>query len=62
MEDRWGDYVLLFGASKLHLKIADLPVHYMERTYGETKMKKRLANALVMLRMCRAALFHLKFI
>ena len=62
MEDRWGDYELLFGAARLHLKIADLPVHYMERVYGETKMTNRLSNAWVMLRMCWAALFKLKFV
>lgn len=60
--DRWGDYELLFGAARLHLKIVDLPVHYMERRYGETKMTKRFRNAWIMLRMCRSALVKLKFI
>lgn len=60
--DRWGDYELLFGAARLHLKIVDLPVHYMERIYGQTKMTKRFRNALVMLRMCQAALLKLKFV
>ncbi len=57
--DRWGDYDLLFGAAKLHLRIVDLPVHYQERVSGVTKMTGRFRNGLIMLRMCRAA--FLKF-
>lgn len=59
--DRWGDYELIFGAAKLNLKIIDLPVHYLERVYGETKMTKRFKNAAVMARMCLAALKKLRF-
>ena len=55
-EDRWGDYELLFGASKLNLRISDLPVHYQERVYGTTKMNKRLKNGLIMLAFCWAGL------
>jgi hypothetical protein len=62
MDDRWGDYELLFGAARLHLKIVDLPVHYAERVYGHTKMNRRFKNASIMLRMCQAALWKLKFI
>ena len=58
--DRWGDFEQLLGASKLGLKIMDVPVHYMERTYGETKMTGRLRNAWVMLRMCFAAYTRLR--
>ena len=61
IKDRWGDYELLFSAARNHLKIVDLPVHYLERTYGETKMTARFANGLVMLRMCRAGLTRIKF-
>lgn len=52
IEDRWGDYELLFGAAKLNLKILDLPVHYQERIYGSTKMTRVFRNGLVMLKMC----------
>lgn len=62
VEDRWGDYELIFGAAKLHLKIVEVPVHYLERVYGETKMTKRLTNGMVMLRMCFAALKKFKFV
>ena len=60
IEDRWGDYELLFGAAKLNLKILDLPVHYQERIYGSTKMTKVFRNGLVMLRMCWHGFLKLK--
>lgn len=59
--DRWGDYELIFSAAKLNLKIIDLPVHYYERTYGETKMTGRINNGIIMLKMCWAALSKIKF-
>ena len=58
--DRWGDYELLFGASKLNLKIVDQPVHYQERIYGMTKMTKVFKNGLIMLRMCFHGLIKLR--
>ena len=60
IEDRWGDYELLFGAAKLNLKILDLPVHYQERIYGSTKMTKVFRNGLVMLKMCWHGFLNLK--
>src|SRR6516162_9252350 len=60
IEDRWGDYELLFGASKLNLKILDLPVHYQERIYGSTKMTKVFRNGLIMLKMCWHGFLKLK--
>lgn len=60
IEDRWGDYELLFGASKLNLRIMDLPVHYQERVYGTTKMTKVFHNGLIMLKMCWHGFLKLK--
>jgi hypothetical protein len=60
IDDRWGDYELLFGAAKLNLKILDLPVHYQERIYGSTKMTKVFRNGLVMLKMCWHGFLKLK--
>ena len=54
VKDLWGDYELLFGASRLHLAIRDVPVHYQERVYGVTKMTRVFANGLRMLRICFA--------
>ena len=36
--DRWGDFDLLFGAASWNLKMAEIPVHYMARIRGESKM------------------------
>ena len=58
--DRWGDFEQLLGASKLGLKIVDVPVHYMERSYGVTKMSNRLENGLLMLKVSLAGLFKLR--
>ena len=55
VSDRWGDFDLLFGAAKLHLKIIELPVHYQRRVEGQTKMTNRLKNAAIMGKMCIAA-------
>jgi SAM-dependent methyltransferase len=38
--DPFGDFDLLLGAAKLNLKIVDLPVRYLARTYGATKIRR----------------------
>jgi hypothetical protein len=58
--DRWGDYDLIFGAAKMHLRIVDMPVHYQERVSGQTKMTGRVRNGLIMLRKCWAAFLKFK--
>ena len=55
LKDLWGDYELLFGAAKLHLEIAEVPVHYQERIYGMTKMTMVFRNGVRMLRICWSA-------
>lgn len=57
--DRWGDYDWIFGAAKSNLAIVEVPVHYLPRVAGDTKMGKRMRNGLVMLRMCWIALRRL---
>ena len=37
--DKWGDFDLLFGAAHMGSKIMEVPVHYMTRKSGESKMK-----------------------
>ncbi len=59
IKDIWGDYELLFGASRLHLEIAEVPVHYQERIHGVTKMTRVFANGLRMLRICFHAWYRL---
>ena len=48
--DPFGDFDLLFGASRLNLRIVDLAVRYHERTYGETNIS-RFRHGLLLLRM-----------
>jgi len=55
VRDFWGDYELIFGASKLHLEIVEVPVHYQERIFGVTKMTRVIANGVRMLGICRGA-------
>jgi SAM-dependent methyltransferase len=55
IKDLWGDYDLLFGASKLHLEIVDVPVHYQERVHGVTKMTRVFWNGMRMFRICWSA-------
>ena len=57
--DPFGDFDLLFGASKLNLKITELPVSYRERKYGETKIS-RFRHGLLLFRMAFIAFIKLK--
>jgi len=59
--DPFGDFDLLFGASRLNLKIVDLPIRYGERKYGTTNIS-RFSDGLLLLRMCAYAAKKLKFI
>jgi len=59
--DPFGDFDLLFGASKLNLKIADVPIRYRNRTYGSTNIH-RWKHGLLLLRMTIFAARKLKFI
>jgi glycosyltransferase involved in cell wall biosynthesis len=59
--DPFGDFDLLFGASKLNLKIVDMPVRYGERTYGTTNIS-RWKHGLLLMRMVFFAGRKIKFI
>jgi len=59
--DPFGDFDLLFGASKMNLKIIELPVRYRSRIYGTTKIS-RFRHGLLLVQMCLFALRKLKFI
>jgi SAM-dependent methyltransferase len=48
--DPFGDFDLIFGASKLSLKFAEIPVRYASRTYGETQIS-RFRHGAMLLRM-----------
>jgi len=59
--DPFGDFDLLFGASRLNLKIVDVPVHYKARTYGETNIS-RFQHGWMLLRMCALAARKVRFV
>ncbi len=59
--DPFGDFDLLFGAAKLSLKIADIPIRYRERTYGSTNIQ-RWRHGWLLLRMVGFAARKLKFV
>jgi SAM-dependent methyltransferase len=59
--DPFGDFDLLFGASRLNLKIVDMAIRYHERTYGDTNIS-RWRHGLLLLRMSAFAARKLKFI
>jgi SAM-dependent methyltransferase len=59
--DPFGDFDLLFGASKLNLKIIDIPVRYRRRTYGETQIS-RFRHGFLLLRMVIYAIRKIKWV
>lgn len=59
--DPFGDFDLLFGASKLSLKIIEIPVRYSARRYGETQIS-RFRHGVLLLKMCIFAVRKLKLI
>jgi SAM-dependent methyltransferase len=59
--DPFGDFDLLFGASKLNLKIVEVPVRYRQRTYGETNIS-RFTHGWLLLQMSVRAAVKLLFI
>lgn len=59
--DPFGDFDLLFGAAKLCLDIVEVPIHYRERTYGETNIN-RFRHGWMLLKMTVFALRKIKFV
>lgn len=59
--DPFGDFDLLFGAAKLNLKIVEVPVHYHERMYGSTQIR-RFRHGWLLLKMTIFAMRKIKFV
>jgi SAM-dependent methyltransferase len=59
--DPFGDFDLIFGASKLNLKALEVPIRYMARSYGETQIS-RFRHGVLLLRMVVFAWWKLKAI
>ena len=59
--DPFGDFDLIFGAARMALRIVEVPVHYRERTYGETNIH-RWRHGMLLLRMLEFAAARIKFL
>lgn len=57
--DPFGDFDLIFGASKLNLKVVEIPIAYASRSYGETQIS-RFRHGLLLVRMVVFAFRKLK--
>lgn len=57
--DPFGDFDQLFGASKLNLKIVEVPIRYRDRTYGSTNIS-RFRHGWLLLKMSFYAFRKLK--
>jgi SAM-dependent methyltransferase len=57
--DPFGDFDLLFGASKLNLKVVEVPIRYAARAYGETQIS-RFRHGMLLLRMVAYAFMRIK--
>jgi len=59
--DPYGDFDLIFGATKCNLKIVDLPIRYRDRVYGQPNIS-RWRDGWILLRMVLFALRRIKFV
>jgi SAM-dependent methyltransferase len=57
--DPFGDFDLIFGAAKLHLKTIEVPIRYADREYGETQIS-RFRHGWLLLKMVVFAFRKLK--
>ena len=57
--DPFGDFDLIFGASKLGLKAVEIPIRYASRTYGQTQIS-RFRHGFLLLRMVLFAFMRIK--
>lgn len=57
--DPFGDFDLLFPASVLSLGMIDIPIRYLDRTYGETNIS-RFRHGLMLLKMTLVGLFKIR--
>jgi hypothetical protein len=57
--DPFGDFDLLFGASRHNLKIIEIPIRYGARIYGETQIR-RFYHGFILMKMCIGAIGKMK--
>jgi SAM-dependent methyltransferase len=59
--DPFGDFDLIFGATRLNLKLGEIPVRYRDRVYGETNIQ-RWKHGWLLLRMSALAARKLRYV
>jgi len=59
--DPFGDFDLIFGATKLNLKVVEVPIRYAAREYGETQIS-RFRHGWLLLKMVLFAYKRLKIV
>jgi glycosyltransferase involved in cell wall biosynthesis len=57
--DPFGDFDLIFGATKLNLRCVEVPIRYAARTYGATQIS-RFSHGLLLIKMVIFAFFRIK--
>lgn len=58
--DPFGDFDLLFGASRMGLEIVEIPIHYQERVYGDTNIQ-RWKHGWILFKMLIFVSFKIRF-
>jgi len=57
--DPFGDFDMIFGASKLGLKVIEVPIRYASRSYGQTQIS-RFRHGMLLLRMLWTGFVRIK--
>ena len=57
--DPFGDFDLIFGATKLNLRFVEVPIRYAARTYGKTQIS-RFRHGVLLIKMVIFAFFRIK--
>ncbi|MDC3024319.1 glycosyltransferase [Alphaproteobacteria bacterium] len=59
--DPFGDFFIIFGSSRLCLKMCEIPIRYKARAYGETQIS-RFSHGFMLIKMVIFAFFKIKAI
>ena len=57
--DPFGDFFIIFGSSRLCLKMCEIPIRYKARSYGETQIS-RFSHGFMLVKMVIFAFLKLK--
>ena len=59
--DPFGDFFIIFGSSRLSLKMCEIPIRYKARVYGSTQIS-RFSHGFMLIKMVIFAFFRIKAI